>query len=249
MSKNRVGVILKVVCFLVGSAVCVSNASPLLVIAEDSVLQHRKGNTVTGPAAELMKALLAEAQLTGEFKIVPWSRAYNTALSRPDTIIYSIAKTPERADLFTWIGEVIPLRYQFYRLKSSTHVNPANLEQSKAFTIGAISRGAIHQFLRREKFPKVVAVASPTSHIRMFMNNRYDLIVIDSSSLNKVCMTTELDCSLIEAVLPIPKISNSLYIALNNSSSPQIAQQLKEAYNELKNNGQYKRIMGPTLEK
>lgn len=241
--------ILKVVCFLVGSAVCVSNASPLLVVAEDSVLQYRKGNSVAGPAAELMKALLAEAQLTGEFKIVPWSRAYNTALNRPDTIIYSIAKTPERTDLFNWIGEVIPLKYQFYRLKSSTHVNPANLEETKAFTIGAISRGAIHQYLRHENYPKLVAVASPTSHIRMFMNNRFDLIVIDSSSLNKVCVTTELDCSLIEAVLPIPQISNSLYIALSNSSDPQIAQQLKEAYNELKNNGRYQLIMGPTVEK
>jgi hypothetical protein len=44
--------------------------------------------------------LLSEAHLDFEIELVPWKRAYKNALDRPNTLIYTIAKTESRKDQF-----------------------------------------------------------------------------------------------------------------------------------------------------
>lgn len=154
-----------------------------------------------------------------------------------------MARTPQREKMFKWVGEILPLDYRFFRLKLNDKVNPTTLEQAKKFKIGTVNNGAIHSYLKRNKFTNLSKASNATSHIRMFMAGRFDLIILNTSRLQSLCKNTKLDCNRIEPIINIPEISNGLYMALSKQTSDSLHKKLTAAYQTLKTSGQYDSIM------
>ncbi len=222
-------------------------SNTLSVVTEESTLQYSKDNKITGPATDLVREVLKQADISGHFRIYPWPRAYKLAQTKPNVLIYSMARTPQREKRFKWVGEVVPLDYQFFRLKRKSTVNPATFAETKGFRIGTIKDGAIHNFLKKNGFGNVSAVSNEGSYIKMFMNGRVDLIIINKSSLKKRCAVFNMNCELLEPVLPIPQISTGLYMAVSKQTDNTIHQKLVDAYNKVKEHGTYAHIMRKQL--
>ncbi|HOT59473.1 MAG TPA: hypothetical protein P5519_08315 [Spirochaetia bacterium] len=49
-----------------------------------------------------------------EIKIVPWARAYEDCLQNCNVILFPMNRTPEREDLFLWVGPLMDVRYSLY---------------------------------------------------------------------------------------------------------------------------------------
>jgi polar amino acid transport system substrate-binding protein len=64
----------------------------------------QEGERVIGSATEKVREALARAGIAHTIEMLPWKRAYNSALSRPDGCVYSTTRTPERENLFKWVG-------------------------------------------------------------------------------------------------------------------------------------------------
>lgn len=222
-------------------------ANSLSVVTEESSLQYSKGNKVVGPATELVKAVLKQAEIDGNFRIYPWPRAYKLAQTKSNVLIYSMARTPQREKQFKWVGEVIPLDYQFFKLKSKQSINPKEFTDTKSYRIGTIKDGAIHNFLKKNSFRNISTASNEGAYIKMFMAGRVDMIIVNKSSLRKRCAVFKIDCSLIEPVLPIPQISTGLYIAVSKQTDDTIHQKLVNAYNKVKEHGTYAYIMRKQL--
>ncbi|MGB0833282.1 MAG: substrate-binding periplasmic protein [Psychrobium sp.] len=218
-------------------------ANTLSVVTEESTLQYSKGNKVTGPATDLVKEVLKQAEMSGNFRIYPWPRAYKLAQTKPDVLIYSMARTPQREQLFKWVGEVVPLDYQFFRLKRKRDVNPKDFTETKSYRIGTIKDGAIHNFLKKNGFSSISAASNEGAYIKMFMAGRVDMIIVNKSSLRKRCAVFKIDCSLLEPVLPIPQISTGLYMAVSKQTDDATYKKLVNAYNKVKEHGTYAYIM------
>src|SRR5690606_13549359 len=71
---------------------------------------------VKGVSTELVQAILNEANIPAEIAIYPWARAYHIAVNQPDTLIYTMARTPEREHKFHWIGPVASYNFSFIAL-------------------------------------------------------------------------------------------------------------------------------------
>lgn len=220
-----------------------ARAETLSVVTEAGSLQYAGENQVEGVATDLVRAVLSEAKISGHIRIYPWPRAYELAKTTPNTLIYSMARTPQREKYFKWIGEILPLDYQFFRLKSNTLINPTTLEQARQFNVGVINNGAIHNFLKRKEFNHITVLSNTTAHIKMFMSQRVDLIIANASRLQSLCKNTLLDCELIEPIIPIPEISSGLYMALSKSTNDDVHHRLVTAYKSIKEKGVYKEIM------
>ena len=63
-------------------------------------------NELRGPVALSVRAKFQAANLTARFEMYPWNRAYNLAATEKNVFISNIARTPERENLFKWIGVV-----------------------------------------------------------------------------------------------------------------------------------------------
>ncbi len=243
--QQSIKILTKHLPILVGFYCCsmTISAAQLSVVTEEGSLQYSKGNEITGIATELVKAVLEQANITGDFQIYPWTRAYNLAQTQPNVLIYSMARTPQRENKFKWIGEIAPLDYKFFRLKSNNSINPKILEQAKKFRVGVINQGAIHHFVNSHGFNNVSVVSNSSAHLRVFLNKRVDLIIINSLRLDEFCQNTKIDCDLIEPVMSINEISKGLYMALSLKTGDYIHQQLVTAFQTVKSQGTYQHIM------
>ena len=82
----------------------------LNVVAEDYYpLSYFDSGKVSGTLVDLIESITYTAGMPvsrNEIRIIPWNQAYITAQQIPDTLLLGIYRTPDRENLFRWIGPV-----------------------------------------------------------------------------------------------------------------------------------------------
>lgn len=106
---------------------------------------------VAGIATDKLRSALARAGVAYEIALLPWQRAYTSALQRPQTCVYSTTRTPEREALFKWVG---PLDTAHWVLMGRTDrkLALASLEQARGLRIGTYHGDARDAYLRSRGF-------------------------------------------------------------------------------------------------
>ncbi|WP_440875054.1 substrate-binding periplasmic protein [Thalassotalea sp. PLHSN55] len=205
--------------------------SNIHVVTEEAFpLQYSQNGEISGPTTALVKAILNHAHLNYDLTILPWARAYQAALTSPNTLIYSIARTEDREDKFQWIGSVFELEYQLMGLASLPLTQPVTLDSLKDLRIGVIRNSATYQYLTQQNFTNLHVLDRPEQVIRMVISKRIDLFPIDSSVFKAVCRRLLIDCQGISAKFKLAQPSTSLYLALSNSSDRQLVEKLRTSY-------------------
>lgn len=138
---------------------------------------------VVGISTEIVEQALHRAGVAiagGGIRIMPWARAYYTALHRENTLIYTILRTPDRESLFKWVGPLVPPdSFYFFKLAARDDIRLQTLADARAYRIG-ILRDSVHgQFLRRHGFGSVSLdpVSYQLLNMKKLLNGRVDLIV------------------------------------------------------------------------
>ena len=71
-----------------------------------------------GEATRFTEAVLQRAGIGYELQYLPWRRAYRYVSSEPGVLIYPLARSEPREESFQWVGQLIPVNYYLFRLKS-----------------------------------------------------------------------------------------------------------------------------------
>lgn len=208
------------------------------VVTENAFpLQYLENDQLVGPAFDVVAKVLAEANLDYTLSVVPWARAYAKATSKPNTLIFSIARTPSREDKFYWIGSLMELHYYFYGLKNKFEQNgnkfPVSQNQLKSMRIGSILDSATYQYLIVQHFTKVYAVATPQQNFDKLLTGRIDLFPANFASFEASCVKYKTDCSQIMRVAPLGLPATKLYFAISKSTSAAVVEQITQAYQRL----------------
>lgn len=218
------------------------------VVTEDSrPLQYMKDQKIVGTGTELVETVLKQAGLTYCIHMYPWAKAYMLAKKEKNVLIYSLARTPQREKQFKWVGEIVPLHFSLFRLKSRPNVAPTSLEEAKHFQIGVIRQDVLHQYLEGVGFPNLQVVTTDKQNLKKLLANRVDLILCNEQMLLFACRNINVDYDLFEPVLPLHKISTGLYMAFSKQTDDAIVEKAIKAYNQVKQEGIYDAIMGKTF--
>ena len=168
----RVLLVIWLLSSAVNSVLAIENKITINVVTENAFpLQYQEGATVTGPATKLLKAVLEQAQLDYQINVLPWARAYETAKQEKNTLIYSIARTPDREQQFYWLGEVLSLDYYLFGLKNnSTH------ESKLSSRVGAVRGSVAQEYLQNQGYKQLQVVSHPKQNMQMLLRERIDFI-------------------------------------------------------------------------
>jgi polar amino acid transport system substrate-binding protein len=228
--------------------VSVGWSQTILVVTEDGYpLQYMQDQKVVGTGTELVEAVMKQAGLAYTINMYPWARAYTLAQREKNVLIYSMTRTQQRESRFKWVGEILPLSYSLFRLRSRPDVAPRSLEDAKRFQIGVIRQDVVHQYLEDQGFLKLQLVSAPMQNFKKLMARRVDLIPYNVSMLHFICKDINVDCDLFEPVFPLHEISTGLYMAFSNQTDDAIVEKAKNAYQHVKQEGIYDHIMGRTF--
>jgi polar amino acid transport system substrate-binding protein len=129
------------VVLLVTPACCFAVSFPrdLRIITEEyAPLNYMENGTLQGISVEVVEQILQRME-TGmnrsSFEVMPWHEGYNLTLNRPDTILFSINRYPEREDLFLWAGPVIHNQKVIFELSGKNQVIDATIARMKIVAI------------------------------------------------------------------------------------------------------------------
>jgi len=192
-----------------------------------------------GYAVELMEELLKRSGLSHQAEFNSWARIYQLALSQPRTLVVSMARLPEREDLFHWVGPTAARRVYLYRLKSRPEIQAPTLEAAKAYKIAVVREDAAERALLAEGFEFGKQLDRSPDHaamLRKLFVQRDELIAANSSVAAAVMEKLGYDFKQIE---PQAKLSEvSLYMGLSKGEGSQALNlKLQAAWDSMRKDG------------
>ncbi|WP_051710006.1 substrate-binding periplasmic protein [Andreprevotia chitinilytica] len=105
------------------------------------------GKGVGGVSTDIVRALLARANVQGDIHVYPWVRALQMARDEVNTCVYSTNRTPEREALYKWVGPMIDDEQVLYA-RADEPVRVKQLEDARSARIGSYNGAAMSTYLR-----------------------------------------------------------------------------------------------------
>ncbi|WP_293760097.1 transporter substrate-binding domain-containing protein [uncultured Aquitalea sp.] len=213
-------------------------APSLLVVTEDSSwLAYLDANgNLAGRNVETVRALLIRAGLKSDIQVMPWARAYALAEKRPNTLIFSIARTPEREKRFVWLGVLARMQRTFFRLRDDGSLPPQSLDEVKSCCKVCVgNRDVNEEFLRKAGFEEninFITADRVADCPRLVQSGAAQLLLGDPEQIHSQMRRQRLPADQLQSVLTLPS-ANDLYLAANPKTDPATLQSLQQAYRNL----------------
>lgn len=189
---------------------------------------------VTGIATEKVKQLLDEVFLSYELHVVPWPRAFNIVKTTPNTLIYSMNRTPEREPYFQWIGVVAQISNSFISLTSS-NLKIDQLEEAKAYVTAVVRDGYAHSTLLEQGFVKdenMYVVATLEQQISLILKGKIDFLFTDIQTVRHALNLQNRNPELVRVSYSQPNWTRDLYLAANINTNPKIVKLLNTQFDQ-----------------
>jgi polar amino acid transport system substrate-binding protein len=221
-----------------------SHAQTVKAVTEHSSLAYVQDGKVAGPTTAVVETTLRHAGLTDHrVNLYPWARAYDTALQEPNVLIYPLARTLEREQLFKWVGEVLRVEYHFYKLRERKDIAVRDLQDVKNYTVGVVRDDVRHRYLQAQGFTKMVVSAQNLDNLRMLLNRQVQLTPLSERDALLLSETARVDFASLEKVLTLDSLSTGLYLAYSLATDDEIVARTRTAFDRLKAEGTITRLM------
>jgi len=205
-----------------------------------------ENNIVSGYATEVINAALSHTDLESSIQGYPWTRAYNMALNNKDTCIYSIARTPNREDLFHWVGKITYTDSYFIGLKSRTDINIKSIEDAKKYKVAVIRDDVTHQTMKSYGFEEnknLYIVNNTYSLLKLLHDSKsIDLILADDLTIKYRAIFNNLSPDLFTTFHKMNITPFVFFLACSKSTQPAVLEQLSHGLKTIKENGMKDKI-------
>ncbi len=208
--------------------------------------QTTDGKDVGGIATEVVEATLREADVEGRPRAYPWARAYRMAQQKPNVLIYSMVRTPERENLFKWVGVIGSVREHFFKMADREDIRLTTINDAKKCLTTIPRADFRHDFLVNRGFKTPGAfhlVNSQDQALRMLYAGRTDLVMDDELTLAYELRHLKLDPGKIETALYVPEMSVDFEMAFSKQTPDRLVKQLQSALEAIKAKGIYHNII------
>ncbi len=214
--------------------------------AEYPPYEYIEGQELKGLSIELLQEIFALLNnQRNEIKLIPWKRAYETALIKKNTVVFSTLRTKEREELFHWIGPIYIDSLGLFKLEERQDIQIHALEDAKKYIIGTVNGSASENILLSKGFKKNEHISSVTynsQNVKMLLHNRVDLIISSKSRLTFALKAIKEDIKKVSNAYLIDK-KNIGYFAFNINTNKELINTFQQAYDLLIENGTYQRLL------
>ena len=225
-------------------------ARPINVVTElfFPYQQLDANNLLTGYSVDVANELAAITGDELQIELLPWAVAYQTASTNPDTMIFSIGRTPEREPLFAWVGSIATETLYFWGLAQSGIVNSDTLSDFRQYRIAVVKEATTHQLLRANGFSSLYIMgggdsnADEASRVNMLLKGRADIIIAAETAMLPALKKLKLPESFVQKVHRAKELDSELSIAFHKDSQPQLVARFQQALQKLKTSGRIQEL-------
>jgi polar amino acid transport system substrate-binding protein len=197
----------------------------------------RAGREVIGSGTEKVREIMNRTGTSYTLELLPWRRAYTMVQQQADTCLFSTSRTPEREDLFKWVGPTDEADWVLLgRADRNFHLR--TLDDARHLRIGTYHGDARDEYLRARGFlvdPAPVDMMNP----RKLMLDRIDLW---AASLRRGTTLTKQN-SWGENIIPVLTFNRiGVYLACNRAVPSELIERMNAALEGMGRDGTMQRI-------
>ena len=213
----------------------------MMVLTEESPpFNFTRDGNVTGSSTEVVREILRRIGQPDTIEVLPWARSYNMLKNRPNMALFSTTRTPEREDLFYWVGPLFKVHFGFYA-KKSARLRLNSLEDAKQVgSIATYKNDVKEQLLIGMGFDNLDSSNSPASNLKKLMSGRVDLWLFDNLGMPDLARQSGVDPSQLELVLPFKSYQS--YVAISRQTSEEVVERWQTAFRSMVQDGTFDRI-------
>lgn len=178
-------------------------------------------------------------------QVMPWARAYDLTRSTPNTVLFSMARIPEREDLFRWAGPLAVTRFVLIANKSA-NISLRDMKEAAGYRIGTLRDDVtdllLHNYCKRNK---IEAVADMQHNIRKLLSGRLDMVAYEETSWRQIAIKNGLSPDDYETVLVLQE--TFVYFAFHKDTPPRLLKNFQQALDKVKTTPAYQEILSTYL--
>jgi polar amino acid transport system substrate-binding protein len=159
-----------------GAGVSLSAAALDITTENNAPFNYGNGQHIVGISTEIINEMGQRAGVPLRIRMLPWARAYLTALNTPATCVYSTERLPERAGLFKWIGPISSNKWALFA-RTDTNITLASLADARTYRIGGAFYDGKYLYLKSLGFTNFDLVSDDNLNASKLTAGRIDLWV------------------------------------------------------------------------
>lgn len=196
-----------------------------------------EGTRVTGIATDKVREAMQRAGVDYSIELLPWKRAYLAAQQRPDACVYSTSRTPERENLFKWVGPTAVAEWVMLA-RADRKLLLRSLEDARGLRIGTYNGDARDAYLRSRGF-RVDAANEDLANAGKLLLDRIDLWAASLRTGTTILSRYGYD----KKIVPLLVFNRiELYLACNPGVPDAVVARLNAAFASMERDGTARRI-------
>lgn len=129
-----------------------ASAATLEVLTEDyAPFNFEREGKVAGISTEIVQEVMKRAGVDYQLTLTSWARAYNNALNKNNTCVFSTTFTEAREPLFKWVGPLVKDKWSLFA-KEGSDITISSLEEAKGYSIGTYNADAQEIYLQENGY-------------------------------------------------------------------------------------------------
>ncbi|UTH74499.1 ABC transporter substrate-binding protein [Chromobacterium sp. IIBBL 290-4] len=204
-------------------------------------LSYDENGIHKGFSNELLQMMLHESGLHAVIQLKPWSRALREAQQVPNTMLYLTVRTPEREEMFKWIGPALPLPIELFRLGGG-HARPyTSLDDAKKAVVAVARDTPGQKMLENLGFVEnrnMILTNDEAQSAKLLYAHRVQYTAGVSLFQRYALKQMKMDPELLDSVQVLDD-STQFYFAMQKDSNPQYIARLQAALDKIKQDGRY----------
>lgn len=208
------------------------NYPPYNATTNEKGFAHERDN-ITGICTDMVKAMMNRVDHEYIMKMRDWSLAYNWIQGRENHALFCTARTPEREDLFQWVGPLASIEWTLFAAPDSD-ITLDSLEDARKYTIAGYKGDVMSEYLISEGF-NVIANVSGEQNPRRLVLNQADLWVTDGAVGPLIAKETH-DITGLKPVLVFRK--TPMYLAVSNETDKTMVDRLQKGLDDARAAGE-----------
>ncbi|MCC2607247.1 type 2 periplasmic-binding domain-containing protein [Planctobacterium marinum] len=214
-------------------------------------LQHIHEEQPAGRATDAVKMLLDATGQPYEILMMNWAQAQRQCQDNGNSLIYAIARTPEREAHYKWLIPIARLQLQIARLSSRPELSINRFEQLKHYKVAAVRALSTHHMLKEAGFlesEQLLLVDSSSRLLKMITAQLVDFVFYEPSITPQILAHYGYQQDLLTVTdIPVPVPNPVLYLAANPAIRADISERIVETHQQLLLNEQYQALLRQVL--
>jgi len=194
----------------------------------------------SGFVSDMVREIAARQGIPDNIRLTSWKNAYDMALLHPNVVLFSAERTPERENLFQWVGPVGKNSAILYAKKGSG-IRVNNLKEArKIASIATTTDWFTEQYLKREGFNNLRSSPDPRSNVRQLMNGEVQLSIFTDITMPEIVRDAGYSMHDLAPVLTVGQ--TYFYIAMSRDMPADAVHAWQSTLDGLKKDGTFEKI-------